>query len=129
MFVEHTGILHQSIIQIQTSLTFKPQHSPYPFQQPQYGQPTQYAKKPPDPKLCKLNPVQLQRLQELTGTFRWYADAIDSTYIEGVPIFVIKRVCLFQICVRIYVDCNSLVALPFLLCTSTVELISPVSDL
>ena len=65
-------------------LPLKPQHSPYPFQRPQYGQPTQYAKKPPDPALCKLDPVQLQRLQELTGTFRWYADAIDSTMIMPV---------------------------------------------
>ena len=65
-------------------LPFKPQHSPYPFQPPQYGQPTQYAKKPPDPKLCQLDPLQLQKLQELTGTFRWYADAIDATMIMPV---------------------------------------------
>ena len=57
----------------------KPQHSPYPFQPPKYGQLIQYASALPSPSECKLSPQQLQELQEITGTFRWYADAIDST--------------------------------------------------
>ena len=70
---------YKAILRFKHTLPFKPQHSPYPCQPPKYGQLIQYASIPPSPSECKLSPQQLQELQEITGTFRWYADAIDST--------------------------------------------------
>ena len=65
------------------SLPSKPQDSPYPYQQPQYGKRIQYAINV-DPAKCKLSPDQLHQLQEIIGVFRWYAEAIDSTMLMPV---------------------------------------------
>ena len=62
----------------------KPQHSPYPYLPPKYGQSIQYAAQPIDPTKCKLSPIQLQIIQEIVGTFRFYADAVDSIMIMPV---------------------------------------------
>ena len=62
----------------------KPQHSPYPYQPPQYGQRIQYTIHPIDPSKCKLSPSQLQELQEIIGTFRFYADSVDLTMLMPV---------------------------------------------
>ena len=70
---------YKAIIRFKYTLPPKPQHSPYPYQPPKYGQPIQYASSLPPPSACKLSPQQQKQIQEIVGTFRFYADAVDST--------------------------------------------------
>ena len=73
----------KALIRFNHSLPSKPQDSPYPYQQPQYGKRIQYAINV-DPAKYKLNQDELQQLQEIIGVFRWYAEAVDSTMLMPV---------------------------------------------
>ena len=54
----------KALIIFKHSLPKKPQHSPYPYQHPTYGQRIQLARPTIPPDECKLDPNQLKRLQE-----------------------------------------------------------------
>ena len=74
----------KALIRFKHPKATKPQHSPYPYQPPKYGQSIQYAVQSIDSTKYKLTPLQLQTIQEIVGTFRFYADAVDSTMIMPV---------------------------------------------
>ena len=73
----------KALIRFKHPTPTKQQHSPYPWQPPRYGQMIQYAVQPKDPN-NKLSPIQLKLLQEIVGTFRFYADTVDATMIMPV---------------------------------------------
>ena len=73
------GYNQQALIRFKHPLPTKPQHSPYPWNPPKYGQRVQYAEPILLPSALKLQPKQLQRLQAIIGTFRFNADSVDST--------------------------------------------------
>ena len=64
----------------------KPQHSPYLWDKPQYGQTTQYAK--PVDNSPKLDANGIKHIQKFIGTSLYYAHAIDSTIV--IPINAIS---------------------------------------
>jgi hypothetical protein len=61
----------------------KPQHSPHQWNAPIYGAKTQFAK-PNDPNFTKLTKKEKTYVQEVIGTFLFYARAIDSTMLTTV---------------------------------------------
>ena len=73
------GYNQQALIRFKHPLPATPQHSPYPWNPPKYGQRIQYAEPTLLPAAQKLPPQQLHRLQEIVGTFRFNADSVDST--------------------------------------------------
>ena len=73
------GYNQQALIRFKHPLPATPQHSPYPWNPPKYGQRIQYAEPTLLPAAQKLPPQQLKRLQEIVGTFRFNADSVDST--------------------------------------------------
>ena len=74
----------KALLRFKHPTPLKPQHSPYPYQPPKYGQRIQYIAHSIDPSKCKLSPTQLKELQEIIGTFRFYADAVDLTMLMPV---------------------------------------------
>ena len=72
------GYNKKALIRFNHPLPLIPQHSPYPWSPPKYGQRIQYAAPSLLPSALKLPPKQLQRLQEIVGTFRFCADSVDS---------------------------------------------------
>jgi hypothetical protein len=55
----------------------RPQHSPHEVKKPQYGAKTQMTDQPDTSP--KLTSERIQRLQQIVGTFLYYARAVDST--------------------------------------------------
>ena len=74
----------KALIRFNHDLPKLPQHSPYPYTIPKYGSRIQYSTIQPNPEDCKLSAEELQLHQEITGMFRWYAMAIDSTYLTPI---------------------------------------------
>ena len=60
----------------------KKQHQPYPHVHPNYGQKIQYA--PQTNKEPLLNKQQTKFMQDVTGTFLYYARAIDGTMLTAL---------------------------------------------
>ena len=60
----------------------KPQHAPYLWYKPQYGQTTQYAK--PADNALKLDADGIKHIQKIIGTLLYYARAIDSTMLMEI---------------------------------------------
>jgi len=74
-----TFVLHvnDSNISNQSDLKF----SPYPWQPPTYGQPTQYADHPVSPRLNKSDTTYIQ---SVNGTLIYYGRAVDPTILPAV---------------------------------------------
>jgi hypothetical protein len=60
----------------------KPQHSPYPAALPQYGVKIQLTEPPDDSPA--LPPARIKRLQQIIGTFLYYARAVDPTMLMAL---------------------------------------------
>ena len=58
------------------------QHAPSSWTPPQYGQPQQMA--PPEDTTAPLEKAQISRLQEVIGTFLFYARAVDNTMLVAL---------------------------------------------
>jgi hypothetical protein len=61
----------------------KPQHSPHQWNAPIYGAKTQFTT-PTDPNFTQLTPKEKTYVQEVIGTFLFYAQAIDSNMLTTV---------------------------------------------
>ena len=78
------GYVFKALLRFNHNLPKRPQHSPYPYTIPQYGSRIQYSTIQHDPAICNLPPDELKRLQEILGVFRFYAMAIDSTFLTPI---------------------------------------------
>jgi hypothetical protein len=76
------GYVEAALRQFQQSPPTQPQHSPYPSAIPMYGAKIQYAEDPnTSPRLPK-NAVT--RIQQIIGTFLFYACAVNSTMLAAL---------------------------------------------
>jgi hypothetical protein len=60
----------------------RPQHSPHPWQKPNYGAKTQYAPEPDHSPA--LDAADTKHVQEVLGTLLYYARAVDSTMLPAI---------------------------------------------
>jgi hypothetical protein len=76
------GYVSKALIRFKHQAPNKPQNQPYPHVTPKYGAKVQYAAPMEDsPKLDKKGK---KFIQEVTGTFLFYAPAIDSTMLTAL---------------------------------------------
>jgi hypothetical protein len=76
------GYVQAALHRFQHSPPPKPQHSPYPSAIPMYGAKIQYAEDPDtSPRLPK---SAVTRIQQIIGTFLFYARAVDSTMLAAL---------------------------------------------
>jgi hypothetical protein len=73
----------KALLRFGHKLPTKPQHSPHKWNAPQYGAKTQFTT-PTDPNFAQLTPKEKTYVQEVVGTFLFYARAIDSTMLPTV---------------------------------------------
>ena len=74
--------IKRALIRFQHQAPPKPVHSPAKFEQPTYGAKIQYAKDEPESK--PLSNEELLRLQQVVGTFLYYAKAVDLTMLVTI---------------------------------------------
>eukprot|EP00956_Cyclotella_meneghiniana_P038365 scaffold152976_cov64-Cyclotella_meneghiniana.AAC.2 len=72
----------KALKQFQHQPLTKPQNQPHPHIPPKYGARVQYAE--PEDTTPKLNKDKKRFIQEVTGTFLFYARAIDSTMLTAL---------------------------------------------
>ena len=80
--VSMPGYVHKALQRFHHPPPSKPQHSPHRWEEPTYGAKIQYA--PIDPNLPLLSPCDLTRVQQVVGTFLYYARAIDNTMLVAL---------------------------------------------
>ena len=76
------GYVSKALHRFQKPLSKRPQHSPHAWQAPQYGQRVQYCKEDD-----VANPLALpakQHVQQIVGTFLYYALALDFTMLVAL---------------------------------------------
>jgi hypothetical protein len=78
----NAGLSRESIKTFSTRGPTKPQNQPYPHIPPKYGAKVQYAE--PEDTSPKLNKANKKFIQEVTGTFLYYARAIGSTMLTAL---------------------------------------------
>ena len=76
------GYVKKALKRFQHQLPTKPQNQPQPHIPPKYGAKVQYAE--PEDTTPKLNKDEKKFIQEVTGTFLFYARAIDSTMLTAL---------------------------------------------
>lgn len=76
------GYVKEAIKQFQHELTKIPTNQPYPDIPPKYGEKIQYAKPLDDSPL--LSKTDKKFIQQVTGTFLFYARAVDSTMLTAL---------------------------------------------
>ncbi|KAI2488785.1 Reverse transcriptase (RNA-dependent DNA polymerase) [Fragilaria crotonensis] len=76
------GYIDRALKRFRHALPRKPEHSPHPWQRPNYGAKTQYAA-PPD-TTAALDANDKRRILEVLGTLLFYARAIDSTLLTAI---------------------------------------------
>jgi len=67
----------------------KPQHQPYPHIPPKYGARVQHAE--PEDTSAPLNKAGKKFIQEVTGTFFFYARAVNSTMLVALSSLVAEQ--------------------------------------
>ena len=67
----------------------KPQDQTYPHVKPMYGSKAQYATNKNDPPM--LSPANKKFIQDVTGTFLYYAGAIDSIILPALGYIATKK--------------------------------------
>ena len=76
------GYVKKALKRFQHQTPTKPQNQPHPHIPPKYGAKVQYAE--PEDTTPKLNKEEKKFIQEVTGTFLFYARAIDSTMLTAL---------------------------------------------
>ena len=76
------GYVTKALKRFQHPPPTKPQNQPHPHIPPKYGAKVQYAE--PDDTSPPLNKEAKRFIQEVTGTFLYYARAIDSTMLTAL---------------------------------------------
>ena len=74
--------VQDALTQFHHSFPHKPQHQPYPHAKITYGDKSQYATADDNSQL--LSPTGKKIIQEVTGTFLYYARAIDATMLPAL---------------------------------------------
>ena len=76
------GYIERALQRFQHVPALKREHSPHPWQRPNYGAKTQFAAVPDD--LPSLDAKDKTRILEVLGTLLFYARAIDSTLLTAI---------------------------------------------
>jgi hypothetical protein len=76
------GYVARALQRFQHPNPSRPQHAPHMWQKPNYGAKTQYAT--PDDNTPFLDVKDTKRVQEVLGTFLYYARAVDSTMLVAI---------------------------------------------
>ena len=76
------GYVERALHRFMHSPPQPPQHAPRQWTPPSYGAKVQYAEDPDE--LPPLNPQEVNRLQQIIGTFLFYARAIDNTMLVAL---------------------------------------------
>jgi hypothetical protein len=76
------GYVKKALKRFQHEAPSKPQNQPHPHIPPKYGAKVQYAE--PEDTSPKLNKDEKRFIQEVTGTFLFYARALDSTMLTAL---------------------------------------------
>jgi hypothetical protein len=76
------GVCEKPLKRFQHEAPTKPQNQPHPHIPPKYSAKVQYAE--PEDMTPKLNKEEKKFIQEVTGTFLFYARAIDSTMLTAL---------------------------------------------
>ena len=76
------GYVERALQRFQHAAPSQPEHSPHAWQKPIYGAKTQYA--PPDDISTPLDAADTKRVQEILGTFLYYARAVDSSMLVAL---------------------------------------------
>jgi hypothetical protein len=76
------GYIERALTRFQHTASLKPEHSPHPWQRPNYGAKTQFTT-PPDESPA-LDAADKTRILEVLGTLLFYARAIDSTLLTAI---------------------------------------------
>jgi hypothetical protein len=76
------GYVARALKRFQHPEPTRPQHAPHAWQKPNYGAKTQYAT--PNDTTPFLDVKDTKRVQEVLGTFLYYARAVDSTMLVAI---------------------------------------------
>ncbi len=76
------GYINNALKRFKHTTPDKPQHQPYPHNPKQYGQKQQYSE--PEDKSPLLGKEDKRFIQEVTGTFLFYARAVDPTMLVAL---------------------------------------------
>jgi hypothetical protein len=83
------GYVEAALHKFQHTTPSQPQHAPHRWSQPTYGEKNQYA---PDPDNTeRLRPKAVTRLQQILGTFLYYAIAVDATMLVALGTLASKQ--------------------------------------
>jgi hypothetical protein len=80
--VSMPGYIDRALHRFQHPTPSKPEHSPHPWQRPNYGVQTQYAVQPDN--ATALDATDKLRILEVLGTLLYYARAINSTLLTAI---------------------------------------------
>lgn len=80
--VSMPGYVEKKLQKFQHPMPNKPQYAPHPWIKPSYGQKLQYA--PPPDDSDKLDKKGTTRVQSITGSFLYYARAVDPTILTAL---------------------------------------------
>ena len=76
------GYVEKALQRFTHTMPKQPVHSPHPWTQPEYGAAIQYAE--PEDTSEPLDKAGIQKLQEIVGTFLFYARAVDNTMLVAL---------------------------------------------
>ena len=76
------GYIERALLRFQHTTGRSPEHSPHPWQRPNYGAKTQFATLPD--ATPALDAADKTRILEVLGTLLFYARAIDSTMLTAI---------------------------------------------
>jgi hypothetical protein len=76
------GYVECALQHFQHTVISQPEHTPHAWQKPTYGAKTQYA--PPEDTSAPLDATDTKRVQEVLGTFLFYAWTVDSTMLVSL---------------------------------------------
>jgi hypothetical protein len=80
--VSMPGYIERALLRFQHPMPTKPEHSPHPWQKPNYGAKTQFALLPD--ATAALDATDKRRVLEVLGTLLFYARTIDSTLLTTI---------------------------------------------
>ena len=76
------GYVHSALKKFQHQTPTRPEYAPHKHNAPQYGVPTQMTE--PIDQTPQLNPAGIRFIQQVVGTFLYYARAVDNTMLVAL---------------------------------------------